>query len=193
MPEFYLIFETLNQRQLMLSLNHGQTYAFLFYAFPLFIYYSKVSKEIWQDGAEGILVVTGSQFSKMITKDVLPPRQVLSTTDPSISHPLHQTLQLRATATPRKLKKLHTTQKWCNLLWASWAPKTQTNYNTYVRKWLKCCTEEGISDPNMASCDQAMSFLSSMVYWKKGKYGTMAVACSGLSAVLAKINGQIAE
>ena len=107
-----------------------------FYAFPPFIYYSKVIQEIWQDGAEGILVVTGSQFSKMIAKDVLPPRQDLSTTDPSISHPLHQTLQLRATATPRKLKKLHTTQKWCNLLWASWAPKTQTNYNTYVRKWL---------------------------------------------------------
>ena len=55
------------------------------------------------------------------------------------------------------------------------------------------CTEEGISDPNMASCDQAMSFLSNMVYWKKGKYGTMAVACSGHSAVLAKINGQITE
>ena len=97
----------------------------------------------------------------MIAKDVLPPRQDLSTTDPSISHPLHQTLQLRATATPRKLKKLHTTQKWCNLLWASWAPKTQTNTILMLENG---CTEEGISDPNMASCDQAMSFLSNMVY-----------------------------
>ena len=43
----------------------------------------------------------------MITKDVLlPPRQdlLLSLTDPNISHPLHQTLQMRA-ATVSQLRK----------------------------------------------------------------------------------------
>ena len=42
----------------------------------------------------------------------------------------------------------------------------------------------------MASYDQAMSFLSDMFYKEKGKYGTIAIACSALSAILPKINGQ---
>ena len=73
-----------------------------FYAFPPFICLPRVIQKIWQ---EGILVVPDwpnqlwySQFCNMITKDVpVPPRQelLLSPTDPNISHPLHQTLQLR--------------------------------------------------------------------------------------------------
>ena len=42
----------------------------------------------------------------------------------------------------------------------------------------------------MASYDQAMSLLSNMFYEKKGKYVTVAAACSALSAILPKINGQ---
>ena len=42
----------------------------------------------------------------------------------------------------------------------------------------------------MASSDQAMSFLSNMFYEENGKYGTIAVACSDLSAILPKINRQ---
>ena len=42
----------------------------------------------------------------------------------------------------------------------------------------------------MASYDQTMSFLSNMFYEEKGKYGTIAVAGSALSAILPKINGQ---
>ena len=66
-----------------------------------------------QDKAEGILVVTDwsnqlwySQFCDMITKDVLLPSTqnlLLSPIDPSISHPLHQTLQLRAATVSEKL------------------------------------------------------------------------------------------
>ena len=47
---------------------------------------------------------------------------------------------------------------------------------------------EGISDPYMASYDQAMSFLSNMFYEEKWKYGKIAVARSTISAILPKIN-----
>ena len=55
-------------------------------------------------------------------------------------------------------KTIYSSESIHNLLLASLAPKTQTNYNPYSRKWLKCCTKEGISVPYMASSDQAMSF-----------------------------------
>ena len=42
----------------------------------------------------------------------------------------------------------------------------------------------------MASYDEAMSFLSDMFYKEKGKYGTIATACSAHSAILPKINRQ---
>ena len=42
----------------------------------------------------------------------------------------------------------------------------------------------------MASYDQAISFLSNMFYEEKGKYGTIAVTRSALSAILPKINAQ---
>ena len=42
----------------------------------------------------------------------------------------------------------------------------------------------------MASYDRAMPFLSNNFYEEKGKYGTIAVALSALSAILPKINGQ---
>ena len=73
----------------------------------------------------------------------------------------------------------------------SWALTTQTKYNSYIRKWLKYCTKEEISDPYMASYDQAMSFLSNMFYEEKGKYGSStAVARSALSAILQKLMGK---
>ena len=74
---------------------------------------------------------------------------------------------------------------------AYWAPKTQTDYNSHIRKWIKYCSKEGISDPYMASYDQAMSFLSNMFYEEKREYETIAAARSALSAILPKINGQI--
>ena len=49
---------------------------------------------------------------------------------------------------------------------------------------------KGILDPYMASYNQAMSFLPDMFYEKKGKYGTIAVVRSALSAILPKINSQ---
>ena len=55
---------------------------------------------------------------------------------------------------------------------------------------LKYCSMKGISDPYIASYDQAMSFLSNMFYEKKGKYGTITVAHSALSAILPEINWQ---
>ena len=72
----------------------------------------------------------------------------------------------------------------------SWAPKTQVNYNSYIRKWLKYCSKVGISDPYMASYAQAMSLLSNIFYEEKGKYGAIEVARSALAAILPKINGQ---
>ena len=93
------------------------------YASPPFICLPRVIQKIWQDRAEGILVLPDwpnqlwySLFCNMIVKDVLfPPRQdlLLSPTDPNISHPLHQTLQLRPATVSGKLQKLHITQKVC--------------------------------------------------------------------------------
>ena len=80
----------------------------------------------------------------------------------------------------------HNSERMQDLLLASWAPKTQANY----QKWLKYCSTKGISDPHMASYDQAISFLSNMFYEEKGKYGTIAVTRSALSAILPKINAQ---
>ena len=77
-----------------------------------------------------------------------------------------------------------------DLLLGSWVPKTQTNYNSYIRKWLKYCIKEGMSDPYMASYDRAISFLSNMFYDEKGKHRTIAVARSSLSAILQKLMGK---
>ena len=77
-----------------------------------------------------------------------------------------------------------------NLLLASWVPKTLTNCNSYIRKWVEYCPKEGISGPYIASCDQAISFLSNTFYEEKENYCTIAVAGAALSNILPKINGQ---
>ena len=77
-----------------------------------------------------------------------------------------------------------------DLLLQSWAPKAQVNHNSYIRQWLKYCSTERILDLYMVSYNQAMPLLSDMFYEEKGKYGTIAVARSALSAVLPKTNGQ---
>ena len=171
-----------------------------FYALPPFLCLPRVMQKIWHDRAEVILVVPDwhyqlcySQFCNMITKDILlPPRQdlLLSPTDPNIRYLLHQTLQLRRNSLREAVKTTHNSERVQDLLLASWAPKTQANYNTYISKWLKYCSTEGISDQYMASYYQAMSFLSSMFYEEKGKYGTIAVGRSALSSILPKVNGQ---
>ena len=84
-----------------------------FYALPPFLCLPRVMQKIWHDRAEVILVAPDwhyqlcySQFCNMITKDILlPPRQdlLLSPTDPSINHPLQQTLQMRAATDSGKL------------------------------------------------------------------------------------------
>ena len=105
--------------------------------FPPFVCLLRVIWEIWQDGAEGIIIVPDcanqlslSQFCNMITKDVVfPPRQdlLLSSADPNISHSLHQTLQLRAATVSGKLQKPHTTQKECKTYsWHLGHPKHKT-------------------------------------------------------------------
>ena len=88
---------------------------------------------------------------------------------------------------------MHNSERAQDLLLASWAPKTQTSYNFCTRKWLRYCTKEGISGPYMASYDQAISFLSKIFNEERGKYGIIAVACSALSVILPKINGETFE
>jgi len=83
----------------------------------------------------------------------------------------------------------HNSEEVQKLLLASWAPKTQLNYNTYIKRWSEYCKNESITNPYKASYKQAMAFLSDMFYNKNEKYGTIAVARSALSAILPKING----
>ena len=81
-----------------------------FYAVPPFICLPSDIQNIQHDRAEGIHdwpnQLWYSLFCNMITKDVIfSARQDLhlSPTDPNISHPSHQILQLRAATVLRKL------------------------------------------------------------------------------------------
>ena len=117
-----------------------------FYVFPPFICLSRVIQKILQDGANGLLVAPDwpnqlwyDQFCNMITKDfLLPPRQdlLLSPTDPNIT------------------KNYTQIKKGARLTFVILGIQIQTNYNSHIRKSLKYCTKEGISDPYMASYDQ---------------------------------------
>ena len=56
------------------------------------------------------------------------------------------------------------------LLLASWAPKTRTNYEVYKRKWVQYCQNNIITNPSYATYEQAMHFLA--IYFTK-KIATM--------------------
>ena len=77
-----------------------------------------------------------------------------------------------------------------NLLLASWAPKTQASYNTYIKKWLPYCQENNISDPYQATYSDAINFLSYLFHEGKYQYGSIAAARSALSAILPKQDGK---
>ena len=129
--------------------------------------------------ARGILVVSNwpyqlwySQFCKMITKDILPPRYSPSetrsphiTNKPKYQPPIALDFTIKISNGLREAAKTtQNSERVQDVISASWAPKTHANYNSYIRKWLKYCSMEGISDPYMAAYDRAMPFLSNMFY-----------------------------
>ena len=69
---------------------------------------------------------------------------------------------------------------------ASWAPKTQQNYNTYIKKWIQYCGKMNTKVPFKASFTDGMTFLSKLFHNEKGNYGVIAVAQSVLSPILPK-------
>ena len=73
---------------------------------------------------------------------------------------------------------------------ASWAPRTQLNYNSYIKRWLEYCKNNCISDPYHASYKEGMSFLSDLFHKEGRKYGVIAVARSALSTILPKKEGK---
>ena len=73
---------------------------------------------------------------------------------------------------------------------ASWAPKTRTNYECYIKKWKIYCSDNSISNPYSATYEQAMSFLADLFHKENCKYGVTAVARSALSAILPKHEGK---
>ena len=60
-----------------------------------------------------------------------------------------------------------------DLLLLSWASKTQTSYNSHIRKWLKYCTKEGILDPYMDSYDQKCNFYPTFSMRQKESMGQL--------------------
>ena len=72
----------------------------------------------------------------------------------------------------------------------SWAPKTQSSYNTYIKKWVAYCKSIKILDPYIASYLKAMSFLAHLFHKEDPKYGAIAVSRSALSTILPKIGGK---
>ena len=150
-----------------------------FYAFPPFMCLPRVIQKIWQDRARGILVVSNwpyqlwySQFCNMITKDILPPRYSPSetrsphiTNKPKYQPPIALDFTIKISNGLREAAKTtQNSERVQDVISASSAPKTHANYNSYIRKWLKYCSMEGISDPYMAAYDRAMPFLSNMFY-----------------------------
>ena len=73
---------------------------------------------------------------------------------------------------------------------SSWASKTQSSYNTYIKKWLACCKSNKILDPYTATYQEVMSFLAHLFHKEDQKYGAIAVARSALSAILPEIEGK---
>ena len=74
------------------------------------------------------------------------------------------------------------------LILASWAPKTISSYDVYIKKWVQYCKDNSINDPHKASYEEAMSFIADL-YNNGYKYGTIANARSALSAILPKKGG----
>ena len=70
------------------------------------------------------------------------------------------------------------------LLLDSWAPKTRTNYEVCIRKWVHHCQNNNITNPSYAAYEQDMSFLVYLFQKENCNYGVIAVARSALSAIL---------
>ena len=73
-----------------------------------------------------------------------------------------------------------------SLLLASWDPKTQQNYNTYIKKWIQYSGKMNIKEPFKASFTDGTAFLSELFHNGKGNCGVIAVARSALSTILPK-------
>ena len=72
----------------------------------------------------------------------------------------------------------------------SWAPKTQSSYNTYIKRWVAYFKSNKILETCTATYQEAVSFFAHLFNKEDQKYGAMAVARSALSAILPKIGGK---
>ena len=70
------------------------------------------------------------------------------------------------------------------LLLASWVPKTCTNYEIYIRKWMHYCQNKNITNPSYATYEQAMLFLVYLFHKESCNYSAIAVDRSALPAIL---------
>ena len=71
---------------------------------------------------------------------------------------------------------------------ASWAPKTQSSYNSHLKKWRLFCSTTGVK-PFEASFEEGTNFIEHL-YNEGHKYGYIAAARSALSAILPKVNNE---
>ena len=75
------------------------------------------------------------------------------------------------------------------LMLSSWAP-TQTNYITYITRWLDYYKMVGICDHCDATFKEGRPFLSNHFHDKEYKHGSIAVARSILLTILPSKDGK---
>ena len=90
----------------------------------------------------------------------------------------------------RVVESSHESKEVQALMILSWAPKTQSSYNTYIKRWVAYFKSNKILDPYTATYQEGVSFFAHLFNKEGQKYGAMAVARSALSAILPTIGGK---
>ena len=134
-----------------------------------------------------------SQLSQLIIKEVvLPPRSDLLVLPTRKTEELHSKNATRkgCTGLRRVVDSSHESKEVQALTISSWAPKTHSSYNTYIKKWVSYCKSNKILDPYIATYQEVMSILVHLFHKEDQKYGVIALARSALSVILPKIGGK---
>ena len=115
----------------------------IFYTFPHFTCIPRVLQKVCHDKTEGILLVPEwpnqlwyTQYTEVIIKKVtLPSRSDLLAlpSQTNIKHPVDTLLFREAVVATDQSENVN------SFFLASWAPKTQQNFNTYINTWIQYC------------------------------------------------------
>ena len=161
---------------------------FSFFAFPPFSLIPRCVQKTIQDKAQGILLIpvwiTQTWFPLVL--QLLYSQPWIFKPSPHLlhhalfkePHPLHKSLSfIRNTVAQQDLSPDIT-----NILMASWRKGTQTQYKTYVERWLAFCSERKINH-SFPKLGEALQFLMGL-YNQGLSYSTINTARSASSLIL---------